>query len=252
MPYTFVGRHYFLQNVQECLEKTMTNEEILYMLIGVYVNHKTNKNLAEELLCHRNTISKFVNMYSDLKTDVIKFEKNNAFKDKSLNQYYKSPAAAKFISKYFTVPHKNKITDELYKAIKRCCEENLNYCIIQRSTKEFAEKILRNISIKYGVSVEVIKYDILNPNNDNIFFNPADYTEEIIDDRETRKKYKRAIYECRKSHIISKNFQEVFKIFKEYSEYKKQPISYGFFYKFASCFWGNKTFEYKILDELKK
>lgn len=230
----------------------MTNEEILYMLIGVYVNQKTNKKLAEELSCHRNTISKFAIMHSDIKSDVIEFEKHNAFKDKSINQYYNSPSAAKFISKFLTAPHKNKITDDLYKAIERCCIKNLNYCVIQRSRSEFTEKVLKSIGIKYGVSVKVIKYDILNPNNDNIFFKPNDYTEEITGNKKARKKYKRAIYECRKSHTVSKNFGEVFEIFQQSTEYKKQPISYGLFYKYAAHFWGDEILDYNILDELKK
>lgn len=66
----------------------MTNEEILYMLIGVYVNQKTNKKLAEELSCHRNTISKFAIMHSGIKSDVIEFEKASIFTPPFFISYY--------------------------------------------------------------------------------------------------------------------------------------------------------------------
>ena len=231
----------------------MNPEKILYILISSFVKHKTNEYIAEELSCHRNTVSKYVNRFSDLKSDIILLaDTNGDAVDSDLNKFCQSFEACIFIEQYIIRRKDRKCTDKIYSRIEACCNKYLNYCIFERDIYEFAEKTLNELaaraSRKYGEKVGLVKSHVINYYDYG--FSSYEYERLGFTTRKECVKYMKAICNIRNYNKIPKNYSKVYNEFCKSACYKTTPISYNTFYNYARQFWGKKQFKYRLIDVL--
>lgn len=230
----------------------MNDDEILYVLINVYAKNRAKTQIAEEVCCHRNQVGKLAKNNIEIKEDIIKFyEKNNltSYSNEELRKFcrrnYKNPKGKKFRFSN----HKVNVNEEIEKEVKKYCDKYLNYCIAERSIRELAVKIVKNIADKYSLPVLlVIKHIIETTDN---FQLEGNRNETEFERRKREKEYKRTIRNYRNYNKVPKNYDEVYKIYKDF-HIRTKPISYELFYKIAREFWGNKKFEYNLKDVLQR
>lgn len=230
----------------------MNDDEILYVLINVYVRNRKRKQIADEVGCHRNKVRDLANSNIEIKEDIIKFyEKKNlaSYTDEQLRNFcrrnYKNPKGTIFpLSK-----HKVNTNQDIRDEVKRYCKNHLNYCIAERSIRELAIKIVDKIAYKYSLPVTVVIKHIVETTDNFYLEGNRDETE--FERRKREKEYKRTIRDYRNYNKVSKNYGEVYKTYKKLHKYTK-PISEELFYKIAREFWGDKKFDYNLKDVLQR
>lgn len=254
----------------------MKPEEILYVLINIYVNSISARKVAEEVGFSRNTVNTYKKNFADVQDDVVGFVKNNpGLKNASPEQLKETPVAMDFILEHDIKSHLRTVTYALECEIKEICEEHLNCYIIKRSRYDFACKMLNYYARRlynnhwknwgYDCS-ETLLNDIeehicefpessLQITNDLWIFGESREHEENIKNSERQfKKYNKDVsndhYYLRKPHSVPKNYDEVYEIFK--LKYDGQPpIKFGAFYEIASKFWLEGKWEYNLFEDLK-
>lgn len=230
----------------------MNDDEILYVLINVYVRNRKRKQIADEVGCHRNEVRDLANSNIKIKKDIIKFyQKKNlvSYTDEQLRNFCRKNYKLANGKKFRFSNHKVNTNQDIRDEVERYCKNYLNYCIAERSIRELAIKIVDKIANKYNLPVTVVIKHIVETTDNFQLEGSRDETE--FDRRKKEKEYKRTIRDYRNYNKVSKNYGEVYKIYEDLHEYTK-PISSGLFYKIAREFWGDKEFNYNLKDVLQR
>lgn len=230
----------------------MNDDEILYVLFNVYVRKIKKTQIAKEVGCHRNQVGILANKYKKIEKEIVEFyEKKNlvSYTNEQLRNFckrnYKNPKGKKFRFSN----HKVNANEEIEKEVKKYCDKYLNYCIAERSIRELAIKIVKNIADKYSLPVLLVIKHILETTDNFQLEGNRDETE--FERRKRDKEYKRTIRNYRNYNKVPKNYDEVYKIYKDF-HIRTKPISYELFYKIAREFWGDKEFDYNLKDILQR
>ncbi len=226
--------------------------KILYILINSYVNDIKNKEIAENLPCHRNVVSKYVNRFRIIRNEVILFVKaNDELKNARPEKLYESSAAIAFSRRYIHRSNPRKCTDEIYNTIEKYCKKYLNcYRAAEGADKLFYamySESSKKLSREFGIDSDVAKDHIIN--YPDYHFSSYDYNEFGFETRDQCVKYMRKITHIRsyihKCSTVPKNYAEVYEEFQKSKCYQATPISYSAFYHYARQMWIDVEFPHK-------
>ena len=156
--------------------------------------------------------------------------------------------------------HLKNVTYSIKCEIRKTCEEHLNIFIYQRNRNEFAHKILNDFAnqlyIKYWAIDDddpidqEVDDDLLNAIKKQIYFYPkvvrSSFNLEFDDEKRFMRDVSAFHRYLRKPHHVTKNYQEVYEIFK--AKHNGDPkIGYQAFYNIASQFVTKENPEYHFL-----
>ena len=244
----------------------MNPQEILYILISIYVNHLSVTAISRKLGYSRNAIyarKKYFEDHKDYIIDVIDFiNRHPSLKYASPSQLGKSKTAMKYAKTHDIKSHLKDVTYSMECEVRILCEEHLNIFIYQRNRNEFAHKILNDFAnqlyIKYWAIDDddpidqEVDDDLLNAIKKQIYFYPkvvrSSFNLEFDDEKRFMRDVSAFHRYLRKPHHVTKNYQEVYEIFKA-KHTEKSTIGYQAFYNVASQFVTKDNPEYHFFED---